>query len=84
MSIEANLNVDVLNDFISGTLPVPNGIEVVKIINRATNDLRPGVINIFIADDHDPANIARTVRNHQKAFTNDNHVTDSTNQAFDQ
>src|SRR3989344_127972 len=51
----ANLNVDVLIDFISGTLPVPGGEEVIDYINHETEERNNlDAINVFIADCHDP------------------------------
>jgi len=53
----ANLNVDVLIDFISGTLPVPGGEEVIDYINHETEERNNlDAINVFIADCHDPDN----------------------------
>ena len=53
----ANLNVDVLIDFISGTLPVPGGEEVVDLINAETEKTQTAgltnltsTINVFMAD----------------------------------
>ena len=59
----ANLNVDVLIDFISGTLPVPGGEEVVHLINAETEKTQTAgltnltsTINVFMADCHDEEN----------------------------
>ena len=56
MNRRARLNVDALNDFINGTLPVPRGLEVVESINAETEKTNSYVVNVFIADCHDPDN----------------------------
>ena len=50
----ALIHVDILIDFISGTLPVPKGEEVVELANKLTRDaLRRKDPVIFLADCHD-------------------------------
>lgn len=54
----ALIHVDILIDFIYGTLPVPNGEEVVELANILTRDaLKKNDPVIFLADCHDSKNL---------------------------
>jgi len=53
----AVIHVDILDDFINGTLPVPFGIEVVEKANIITRDAkRKKKVVVFLADCHDRRN----------------------------